>query len=270
MTDSKKMTYLFSDEGRVKLRTFIDGTTLFAFDLDGTLAPIISDPNAVMVPERVRRGLEQLGTLAPTAVITGRSRKDALERLGVDVRWLVGNHGAEGLPGHEKTGEELKQLVAGWQQQLAVLISPELSSDTLLEIKECSISLHYRHAPDRGAAHAALLDVISQLQPAPRRVGGKFVENLVPDNAFHKGDALLRLMEYAGCAKAFFLGDDETDEDVFRLNDPRIFSVCVGTDRPTAAGYFLNCQKETAQLLNELTVLLKNVKSIWTNIPESH
>lgn len=257
MINDKKKTYLFTAAGRDKLRTLVDNKTLFAFDMDGTLAPIVSDPTAVVVPDLVKSGLEQLGKLAPTAVITGRSCNDARARLGVDVRWLVGNHGAEGLPGHEETGEELKQLVADWQQQLAVLMPKELRSSTLLEIKEYSISLHYRHAPDRSAAHAALLNIINLLQPVPRRVGGKFVENLIPDNAFHKGDALIRLMEHAGCTKAFFLGDDETDEDVFKLNDPRIFSVCVGTDRATAAIYFLNNQEETSLLLSELTVLLK-------------
>lgn len=257
MINDKKKTYLFTAAGRDKLQAFVDNTTLFAFDLDGTLAPIVSDPTAVVVPDLVRFGLEQLGKLAPTAVITGRSCNDAQARLGVDVRWLVGNHGAEGLPGHEETGEGLKQLVSGWEQQLAVLMPKELRSNTLLEIKECSISMHYRHAPDRSAAHAALLEIISLLQPVPRRVGGKFVENLIPENAFHKGDALIRLMEHAGCTKAFFLGDDETDEDVFRLNDPRIFSVCVGTDRTTAAVNFLNNQEETALLLSELTELCR-------------
>jgi len=49
------------------------------------------------------------------------------------------------------------------------------------------------------------------------------VENLIPRGAPHKGDALLHLLDFSGCGRALFAGDDETDEDVFRLDDPRIF-----------------------------------------------
>jgi len=35
-------------------------------------------------------------------------------------------------------------------------------------------------------------------------------------------------MNQAGCPKGFFVGDDETDEDVFRLDHESIFTVRVG------------------------------------------
>ena len=45
------MTYLFTPAGRAALSTFVDASTLFAFDLDGTLAPIVPDPAAIIIPE---------------------------------------------------------------------------------------------------------------------------------------------------------------------------------------------------------------------------
>lgn len=249
------MIRLFSDAGLAALRAFVTADTLYAFDLDGTLAPIMADPAAIRVSGEVREGLVRLSCLAATAVITGRSRNDALAHLGFEPRYLVGNHGAEGLPGREGEDRDMRLLVAEWERQLAFLLLPEIRSATLFENKGRSLSLHYRHALQPETVHAALLAAIARLVPAPRRVGGNFVENLIPRGAPHKGDALLHLMEHSGCARAFFLGDDETDEDVFRLVDPRIFSVCVGLDRPTSARYALLNQGETARLLDELVTV---------------
>lgn len=250
------MVRLSSDAGHAALHAFVSTATLFAFDLDGTLAPIVDDPADIRISGAVRNGMAALTSLAATAVITGRSRSDAAAHLEFSPRYLVGNHGAEGLPGQEETSLRLRRTVSAWEEQLASRIGPELREAILLERKTYSLSLHYRHAPYPRSAHAALLTAIAGLEPPPRRVGGKFVENIIPAGAPHKGDALLRLLDISGCANAFFIGDDETDEDVFRLDDPRIFSVCVGGDRPTAARYLLDRQEDIAPLLHGLVNLL--------------
>jgi trehalose 6-phosphate phosphatase len=251
------MIDLLSFNGLQALRSFITCDTLFAFDLDGTLAPIVANPAAVEIPETIRTEMEKLTRLAVTAIITGRSRADALSRLGFEPRYLVGNHGVEGLPGQQYDLMELQRLVHGWEEQLTSLLPPFIRSVTQCEHKGSSLSLHYRHAPDPHVVYAALCDATDQLIPAPRQVGGKSVINLIPQGIPHKGDALLQLMEHSGCHKAFFLGDDETDEDVFRLNNSRIFSACVGAERLTAARYYLEKQQDTERLLRELSARLE-------------
>jgi len=253
------MIELFSDTGMAALGRFVSADTLFAFDLDGTLAPIVDDPTAIELPEPVLRGLTTLSGLATTAVITGRARNDALAKLGFQPRYLVGNHGMEGLPGAALSQQELQGQVAGWHQQLNRLLAPQILSGIFFEQKGCSLSLHYRHAADRQLAHAGLLAAIEQLDPPPRRVGGKFVENLLPQGAPHKGDALLQLMTHSGCSKALFAGDDETDEDVFRLHDPRLFSICVGTERTSAADFYLRDQTDMARTLEQLINLIRSL-----------
>lgn len=252
------MIYLLSPEGLTALRRFVSRDTLFAFDLDGTLAPIVADPAEILIPKPVRSRLTRLSRLAATAVITGRARSDAKEHLGFEPRYLVGNHGVEGLPGHPGQEQELRATVEQWEGQLQTLLSPEIKASILLERKGFSLSLHYRHVPDPQTTHAALLAAINRLDPPPRRVGGKAVENLIPRGAFHKGDALLRLMELAGCANALFMGDDETDEDVFRLDSPAIFSVHIGMDRESCARYAIRNQGETGVLIDKVLDLLKD------------
>lgn len=269
MTAAEPMNYLFSDVGRAELRGAIDGETLFAFDLDGTLAPIVSDPAAIMIPSGIKNGLLRLVRMAPVAVITGRARADALAHLGFPPRFLVGNHGAEGLPGAGATEREFVRLCRGWKAQLQALLPDLDRSGIFMEDKGATLSLHYRNAPDRELAQRKIVEAVSRLDPEPRRISGKFVENVVPGGALHKGEALLRIMEHLGCRRALFVGDDVTDEDVFRLRDDRIIGIRVGMSETSAARHFIHEQSEISLLLDEIMVILEthSGKKIPCNIP---
>ncbi len=250
------MIYLFSHAGLRDLRDFIDRSTLFAFDLDGTLAPIVSDPAGIMIPPDVHERLVRLNGTASVAVVTGRARVDAARHLGFAPRFLVGNHGAEGLPGADAAEREFIGLCRGWMTQLGELLPEGEGTGIVMEDKSATLSLHYRNAPDRENAHQRILAAVSRLLPAPRRVSGKLVENLVPAAAPHKGDALRRIMRHLGCARALFVGDDVTDEDVFRLGDEAIFGIRVGNSGGSAARYFIRGQDEMAPLLDEILAVL--------------
>jgi trehalose 6-phosphate phosphatase len=54
------------------------------------------------------------------------------------------------------------------------------------------------------------------------------------------------------------VGDDVTDEDVFRLRDRRIFTICVGTRRPTAAAYYLQDQNAMTRTLELMIDLIRS------------
>jgi len=62
-------------------------------------------------------------------------------------------------------------------------------------------------------------------------------------------------MNQAGCPKGFFVGDDETDEDVFRLDHESIFTVRVGGKTGSLARFcfYLRNQQEIARLLREIS-----------------
>jgi trehalose 6-phosphate phosphatase len=252
----KSMTYLFSDAGRAALHGFIDCTTLFAFDLDGTLAPIVADPGGIVIPCEIRRRMISLDRLANLAVITGRSRADALAHLGFSPRYLVGNHGAEGLPGGDGQEEEFVRLCRSWREQLDGLLPDVNSAGIVIEDKDVTLSLHYRNASDRDQSKRELLNAICRLVPAPRRVSGKFVENLIPVAAQHKGEALMFLMAHAACSRALFVGDDVTDEDVFRLRNDNIFCIRIGKNTTSAARFYLREQSEVGALFDEIISML--------------
>ncbi len=259
MTAMIKWTCIFSEAGLAALSAFIDRTTLFTFDLDGTLAPIVDNPAGIMISGDVREKMIRLCALATVAVLTGRARDDARAHLGFEPRFIVGNHGAEGLPGWEGREWKFARLCQDWEDQLRALLPHTPGSGVVIENKGRSLSVHYRKAPDREAAHAEIMRAIPLLAPLPRRISGKCVENIIPPGSINKGEALLQLMRHAGSDRAVFIGDDVTDEDVFRLRNDRVLGIRVGNSSPSEADYCLSDQNQIGRLLDEIIHALEKV-----------
>lgn len=243
---------ILSPDGLETLRSFVDRKTLFAFDLDGTLAPLVADPSRVSVPESVRDRVAALCRLARVVVLTGRSVQDAGGRLGFDPWAVIGNHGAEGLPHRGGIDAGLVFLCKEWETQLRSILPDSERGGIRIENKGTSLSLHYRAAEDSALARKQILVALRHLRPQPRRIPGKYVDNIIPEGAPDKGDALRELMLDASCPKALFIGDDETDEEVFRLGDPRILGIRVGFEPSSSAGWFLDRQESIVALLDEI------------------
>jgi trehalose 6-phosphate phosphatase len=245
--------YAFSASGLAALRRLGGRRILAAFDFDGTLAPIALRPENVITPPGTRAALDRLRGCCTTAVISGRSREDVLSRLGVAVDYAVGNHGIDGLPGAERESAECVAVSQGWLAQLrGGEMLRELDPGLLLEDKGVSLSVHYRQARDPGRAAGELPTLFAGLQPPPRIVTGKKVFNLLPPAAVDKGTAMLRLLELAGAEAGLYVGDDVTDEDVFRLHQPDLLTVRVGRDDASRARLYLRAPSEIPRLIDVL------------------
>lgn len=252
MRRAEKRTSILGPEGLAFLRSFVDRKTLFAFDLDGTLAPIVSDPSDARIPDPVRDRLEKLCRLGRVVILTGRSIKDARKRLGFEPWLVIGNHGAEGLPHRQGFDVALDFLCGEWELQLRSILPEPERSGIILENKGASLSLHYRGAADPLLAREEILLALRRLRPHPRRISGKFIENILPAGAPLKGEAVRELMLDTCSSKAMFIGDDETDEDVFRLGDPRILGIRVGCELSSSAAWCLDRQESIVFLLDEI------------------
>jgi trehalose 6-phosphate phosphatase len=252
MTPGITLPYLFTESGFRDLDCFVDKKTLFAFDLDGTLAPITSDPRTIVIPEKIKNGLARLVNLAVVAIVTGRSRDDAQSHLGIVPQFLIGNHGAEGLPGWQARERDFTEISSSWEKQLRGLLSPEKVSEIFLENKGTTISIHYRAAHNKRQTRVLLLQSIEKLIPKPRRIPGKCVENLLPATAPDKGTAIGYLLDLSGSSMGLYVGDDATDEEVFMLEGDRLLTVGIGTGSGSQARYRLRRQSEVARLLEEI------------------
>ena len=61
-------------------------------------APLVADPDAVLLPAAVRSQLQALQQRVPVGIVTGRALADLRPRLAFVPDYLIGNHGLEGVP----------------------------------------------------------------------------------------------------------------------------------------------------------------------------
>lgn len=225
--------------------------TLLAFDFDGTLAPIVADREHAAMRDRTQRLLAELCARYPCAVISGRSRGDVVARLGgVAVPHVIGNHGVDTAADRAPFARIVRRV----RPLLAQALAPWSELD--LENKGLSLAVHYRRAADRRRARAVIRRAVAALPVPLRAVPGKLVINLVPPHAPHKGHALLALQARLAAETALYVGDDWTDEDVFRLpHGGRLVGVRVGHRRTSAAAHFVRTQQAVDTLLFQLLTL---------------
>lgn len=242
------MKHLLARKNRALLQDLARKKTLLAFDFDGTLAPIVKDRDAARLRARTLTLLTRLCELYPCAVISGRGRANVQRLLGgARVPYVVGNHGLE--PGGDLAAA--RRDVARACRALHGLSEQDAGID--LEHKQYSLALHYRRCKDKRRARRLIDSAIETLPVAVRVIGGKLVVNLVPAEAPDKGAALQSLRKQAGARVALYAGDDITDEDVFRLDQPgRLLSVRIGQSRRSAAEYYLQAQRDIDRLLATL------------------
>ena len=251
------MKHLSSPEGRAALRNLSLARTLFAFDFDGTLAPIVPRPNAARAAIGVQRRLAQLARSALVAVISGRGLADLRARIPAEVRHCIGNHGSEGMV-EASDADAMRQICGGWVSQLrGYLANLENNSGIIIEDKGLTLSVHYRLAADRALAAQRLNALASRLVPVPRVIGGKLVLNLLPPNARTKFEALVDLVQREGAERVLFVGDDETDELVFAEAPAHWITVRVEPDSTSRARFCIDRQSDVSILLDQLLKLLR-------------
>jgi trehalose 6-phosphate phosphatase len=247
------MEYLLTDRGRSELEALLTVHSLFAFDFDGTLAKIVRDRHTAQLGRPIRFWLGELAKRAPTAIISGRSVEDLRTRVSNTVPYLIGNHGLEGLHVTGQVVQQARDTCRGWKQLIEERFGTELTRcGVFVEDKSYSLSFHYRNAGRKDNARALVFHVLAELSPLPRIVLGKAVVNVVPAAAPHKGAALLELMYQLNCTAALYIGDDDTDEDVFSLPDTRILTVRIGKNKISAARFFLKRQTEITEVLRSI------------------
>jgi len=247
-------------EGWENIRAKIQrAQTLFLFlDYDGTLTPIVSKPELALCPFEVKRHLEKLRDLPGVylAIISGRSLEDLRRKVGVSGIIYVGNHGLEiENPGgrHKKVlspakTRELKRITRNLRDSLKEI--PEI----LFEEKGPILSVHYRNVPQKFVAriHQLMEEELQPWRDGWNISTGKMVWEICPKVDFHKGKAVREILNTfpSQGLLPIYLGDDQTDEDAFRVLEGQGISVFIGPDtNPSKADFFLQNPKEVQAFL---------------------
>jgi len=244
------MRPIFSPEGGALLRKFASQRLLLAFDFDGTLSPITTEPDAATIRPATKKLLRELTLKYPCIVVSGRSREDVRRRLhGIRFAEVIGNHGIEPWDSTRDGAETVRRWIPILTQQLKEL------PGIYLEDKGFSVSVHYRKEQQKRRAARMIGRVCRSLSHA-RILGGKNVINVLPRNAPNKGLAVEEERRRRHCEYVIYAGDDKTDEDAFALAESKKFlGVRVGKKRDSLAGFYIKNQREIDRLLKALITL---------------
>jgi trehalose 6-phosphate phosphatase len=242
--------HLLSASGKQAIMDLLECSPLMAFTFDGTLSPSVMLPQQARMLPALARTFQELCEALPVAIITGRSLEDVQPRLPVQARYLIGNHGADGMPQPYPQLQQWRAVCAGWMDQmLNEQQLDQIDPGLMIEDHRVSISLHFRLLRDRPQSMRMVQAMLARLDPAPRLIGSHTGLNLLPPGAPDKRDALTALLGLERKRSAFYVGDDETDEIVFRNASPDWLTVRVGRDKHSAARFFLHHQFEIMECL---------------------
>jgi trehalose-phosphatase len=214
---------------------------LLYLDYDGTLVPLRRDPAHCPLAPAVSAVLRRLSEqhMAPAldlAVISGRSLADLRRQLGpgLDRVALAGNHGLEIACDGSSWCDPRAAALAPQLDRVADRLNHQLqpSSGAWLEHKGLSLSLHSRRLTAQQR-----LDLERQLEPLLSEIHreGQFVLRRgrmvleVRPAILHTKASAVQWLEAAAQKRGLwssadrhsplrlYFGDDDTDEDVFRL-----------------------------------------------------
>lgn len=223
------------------------GRELFlCLDFDGTLAPIVEQPELAAIPDDIRLLLAVLQEHYPVAVISGRSLDDIRNRVGLPGLVYAGSHGAETEKGTGGDGGRaaLDAFLAAVHQALACLPGVQI------EDKGLTVSIHFRRI-----APVLLENFLDSFQGIARKfvgtvsvIEGRKVFEIRPQGATGKGDAVRQLLEGIGKGGLpVYMGDDTNDEEAFRAVRGNGITVAVGGS--TEAEFYLRNQGEVRKFL---------------------
>lgn len=195
--------------------------TAILLDLDGTLAPIVRDPEAATVPEGVRQLVMRLpGRFGLVGVVSGRRATTARRILGLGTIPYAGNHGAELLlrGSHEPLVDPDAERWASHVHGIVDAVGEETLRHAGLrrEDKGPIVALHWRGAEDEAAAERLAREIAARGEASGLALHeGRRVLELRPPVRIGKDVAVHRLLEGVDVDTALYVGDDRTDVDAF-------------------------------------------------------
>lgn len=227
-------------------------------DYDGTLVGFKSQIEQASPDTELYKILEDL-TADPqnhVVIISGRKYHNLEEWFGRLPITLIAEHGAWHKPQNVGWGK-IPGLDDNWKRDVFPIMETfvDRTPGSFIEEKTYSLVWHYRRAQNGLGEQRAneLMDTLGGLandkglQLLP---GNKVLE--IKNVEINKGKAALKLLENAGYDFIIALGDDYTDEDMFKVLPDNAITIKVGNTLSVAKFYLRN-PEETRKFLTGFT-----------------
>lgn len=232
---------------------------LFFLDYDGTLVKFQNNAQKASPTVLLYNLLDSIiaDPLNTLVIISGRSQESLSTWFDGRAYYLVAEHGIwSNFPNFNWAYK--KGLALYWMPEVKKLME-KLADQTpgaYIEMKPYSLAWHYRKV-ELGLGELKAAELKENLNPMLNDYGLQLLDGNavieVKNTEVNKGKAAL---EIAGHIKADFLlaiGDDVTDEDLFKYLPHSTISIKVRSNK-SAAKYYLDQQEDVLQFLNQLII----------------
>ncbi|KAH6756743.1 Haloacid dehalogenase-like hydrolase superfamily protein [Perilla frutescens var. hirtella] len=203
-------------------------------DYDGTLSPIVEDPDRAFITNEMREAVRDVSKFFPTAIVSGRCRAKVHDFVKLSELYYAGSHGMD-IKGPSKGHRQKKgnQTVLCQPAREFLPIIDEVYRALIEKVKHIPgakvennrfcLSVHYRCVDEKKWVELAdEVKLVIKDYPQLRLNHGRKVFEIRPTIKWDKGNAVEFLLESLGYADSndvlpVYIGDDRTDEDAFRV-----------------------------------------------------
>ncbi|XP_051130025.1 probable trehalose-phosphate phosphatase F [Andrographis paniculata] len=222
-----------------------DRKLVMFLDYDGTLSPIVDNPDRAFMTNEMRSAVQGVAKHFPTAIISGRSRDKVHDLVGLTELYYAGSHGMDIMfPAGDTVSKDHLNCVKSTDVQgnEVTLFQPareflpmidevyrtflDITKDiegTKVENHKFCVSLHYRNVDENSwPVIVEHVHGILKNYPRLRLTHGRKVLEIRPVINWDKGRSVEFFLESLGYTNdsdvlPIYIGDDRTDEDAFKV-----------------------------------------------------
>ncbi|KAK1376392.1 hypothetical protein POM88_032585 [Heracleum sosnowskyi] len=255
-----------------KITDFASNKKIAIFlDYDGTLSPIVDDPDCAYLSTDMRSAVRSVAKYFPTAIISGRSRDMVYNLVGLKELYYAGSHvslethRAKVLP-----SPACKEFLPVIDEVFRTLErnTRDIEGAKVENHKFC-VSVHYRNVSEKvsllGYSAERVHNIVDDY-PQLRLTHGRKVLEVRPVIDWDKGKAVEFLLNSLGLENSddvlpIYIGDDRTDEDAFTVlrQGNRGYGILVSsTPKESEALFSLKDPSEVNDFLKSLSSLVRS------------
>ncbi|XP_025881799.1 probable trehalose-phosphate phosphatase 8 isoform X2 [Oryza sativa Japonica Group] len=201
-------------------------------DYDGTLSPIVADPDMAFMSDEMRAAVRDVAEHFPAAIVTGRCVDKVQSFVGLPELYYAGSHGMDIKGPSSNEEEDTKILLQPAREFLpvinkaykALMEKTKSTPGARVENNKFCLSVHFRCVDEkRWNPLAEQVKAVLRDYPELKLTQGRKVLEIRPSIMWDKGKAVEFLLKSLGFdddrrdVLPVYIGDDRTDEDAFKV-----------------------------------------------------